>query len=244
MPKGRSGSAKDPKGKAQRRNGSSLKASWAEGNYHAQQGSDESDADESGGVQDIPFRLVTGRHCSTSWQAASAVHVQCYCHITPRHVCAQFVLMHLNQLLVGAPIAEVCRGSAPAGACRHLLQHMEQPCCMSMCACRRCGIWGTATKNAATGTRLMRLNVVSEMRLGTPFPGVILSPNGKSCVSMEDQDLIAAKGMAVVDCSWNRLEEVPFSETLHFCSVVLVLSSSRARPGCPAGRSKVSRRSW
>ena len=71
---------------------------------------------------------------------------------------------------------------------------------------------GHCDKKRCTGTRLMRLHVVSEMRLGTPFPGVILSPNGKRCVSVEDQELIAAKGLAVVDCSWNRLDDVPFSE--------------------------------
>ncbi len=43
-----------------------------------------------------------------------------------------------------------------------------------------------------------------------PFPGIILSPMGKACVSCQDKELIAVKGLAVVDCSWNRLEEVPF----------------------------------
>lgn len=43
-----------------------------------------------------------------------------------------------------------------------------------------------------------------------PFPGIILSPMGKACVSCQDKELIAVKGLAVVDCSWNRLDEVPF----------------------------------
>lgn len=42
------------------------------------------------------------------------------------------------------------------------------------------------------------------------FPGVIMSPVGRSCVSMEDADLIESKGLAVVDCSWNKLDDVPF----------------------------------
>ena len=29
-------------------------------------------------------------------------------------------------------------------------------------------------------------------------------------VSRQDADLIRAKGLAVVDCSWNRLDDVPF----------------------------------
>jgi pre-rRNA-processing protein TSR3 len=37
---------------------------------------------------------------------------------------------------------------------------------------------------------------------------------GTSCVSKEDADLIQRKGLAVVDCSWNRLDDVPFGERL------------------------------
>jgi hypothetical protein len=48
---------------------------------------------------------------------------------------------------------------------------------------------------------------------GVPFPGVILSPSGTRSVSQEDAELIRTKGLAVVDCSWNKLDEVPFGET-------------------------------
>lgn len=48
------------------------------------------------------------------------------------------------------------------------------------------------------------------------FPGVIMSPVGRSCVSMEDADLIESKGLAVVDCSWNKLDDVPFGMHLAF----------------------------
>ena len=47
-----------------------------------------------------------------------------------------------------------------------------------------------------------------------PFPGIILSPMGKACVSCQDKELIAVKGLAVVDCSWNRLDEVPFGGSI------------------------------
>ena len=56
----------------------------------------------------------------------------------------------------------------------------------------------------------MRQKLVSELRLGVTFAGVILSPVGESCVSAEDRELVGSKGLAVVDCSWNRLDEVPF----------------------------------
>ena len=71
---------------------------------------------------------------------------------------------------------------------------------------------GHCNKKRCTGTRLVRMKLVEELRFGATFPGIILSPNGKSVVSREDADLIASKGIAVVDCSWNRLDEVPFRE--------------------------------
>lgn len=69
---------------------------------------------------------------------------------------------------------------------------------------------GHCNKKKCTGSRLARLGLIEELRLGVTFPGIILSPNGKSCVSRQDAELIADKGIAVVDCSWNRLEDVPF----------------------------------
>lgn len=33
---------------------------------------------------------------------------------------------------------------------------------------------------------------------------------GRSCVSKQDMELVGNKGVAVVDCSWNRLDDVPF----------------------------------
>jgi pre-rRNA-processing protein TSR3 len=33
---------------------------------------------------------------------------------------------------------------------------------------------------------------------------------GRAVVSREDEHLITARGLAVVDCSWNRLDDVPF----------------------------------
>lgn len=56
----------------------------------------------------------------------------------------------------------------------------------------------------------MRQKLIVELRLGVSFPGVILSPMGQSCVSRQDRDIIGNKGLAVVDCSWNRLDDVPF----------------------------------
>lgn len=39
---------------------------------------------------------------------------------------------------------------------------------------------------------------------------VLDSPVGQQCVSREDYSSIKRKGLAVVDCSWARLADVPF----------------------------------
>ena len=43
-------------------------------------------------------------------------------------------------------------------------------------------------------------------------PFICFSPAGVQCVSREDQPLINKKGLAVVDCSWARLDDVPFAK--------------------------------
>jgi pre-rRNA-processing protein TSR3 len=74
--------------------------------------------------------------------------------------------------------------------------------------------WLKNTGISCAGTKLVRQGLVGELRLGVPFPGVVLSPVGRSCISREDRELISARGLAVVDCSWNRLEDVPFGPPL------------------------------
>jgi pre-rRNA-processing protein TSR3 len=96
----------------------------------------------------------------------------------------------------------------------------------------RLAMWdlGQCDKKRCTGTRLQRMGVIQELRLGQPFPGVVLSPMGTDCVSRADHDLMAVKGLAVVDCSWNRLDDVPFgdfpSRFSHMASMWIMCSTS------------------
>ncbi|XP_069140088.1 18S rRNA aminocarboxypropyltransferase-like isoform X2 [Argopecten irradians] len=63
-----------------------------------------------------------------------------------------------------------------------------------------------------SGRKLGRLGYVRTLSLKQKFNGLILSPLGKKCVSAEDRSIIMNYGLAVVDCSWAKLEETPFDK--------------------------------
>ncbi|CAG2100306.1 unnamed protein product [Medioppia subpectinata] len=65
-------------------------------------------------------------------------------------------------------------------------------------------------RKRCTGRKLVRLGLCSLLKLGHKFNGIILSPMAVKCVSPQDRDIVSRNGIAVVDCSWNRLNETPF----------------------------------
>lgn len=63
-----------------------------------------------------------------------------------------------------------------------------------------------------SGKKLERLGMIKNLRVGQKFSGVIVSPNGKGVVCPNDLEIVENYGAAVVECSWARLDEVPFNK--------------------------------
>jgi pre-rRNA-processing protein TSR3 len=63
-----------------------------------------------------------------------------------------------------------------------------------------------------SGKKLERLNLIKNLRIGQKFTGIVVSPNGKGVVCPNDLQIVEENGCAVVECSWARLDEVPFNK--------------------------------
>ena len=63
-----------------------------------------------------------------------------------------------------------------------------------------------------SGKKLERLGLITNLRIGQKFSGVVVSPNGKGVVCPNDREVVEANGAAVVECLWARLDEVPFNK--------------------------------
>lgn len=58
----------------------------------------------------------------------------------------------------------------------------------------------------------MRLRLIKNLKLGQHFKGLVLSPIAVATVNPQDRSIIESSGIAVVDCSWAKIEETPFNK--------------------------------
>ncbi|KAK6049989.1 Kae1-associated kinase Bud32, partial [Cooperia oncophora] len=82
-------------------------------------------------------------------------------------------------------------------------QKYEMPCKLAMYDFNQCD------PKRCSGRKLLRAGLISEVRLGSRFPGLVLSPTGKTTLAPSDRDFIDQYGLGVVDCSWKEVERTP-----------------------------------
>ncbi|RMD41984.1 hypothetical protein DV735_g3139, partial [Chaetothyriales sp. CBS 134920] len=84
-----------------------------------------------------------------------------------------------------------------------------------------CWDFGHCDAKRCSGKRLMHFGLMRELPVGQKFPGVVISPNAKRVVSPADRELLEQFGAAVVECSWVRVKEVPWSRIGGKCERLL-----------------------
>lgn len=72
-----------------------------------------------------------------------------------------------------------------------------------------------------SGKRLQHFGLLRQLPLNTKHPGVIISPNAKTILSPADTPLLEQHGAAVVECSWVRIAEIPWSRIGGKCERLL-----------------------
>jgi len=63
-----------------------------------------------------------------------------------------------------------------------------------------------------TGAKLARRGIFERMPLKQSFRGIVLSPKAKIPVSPADLEIVEKSGISLIDCSWARLQEIPFRQ--------------------------------
>ncbi|KAJ9048744.1 ribosome biogenesis protein tsr3 [Entomophthora muscae] len=61
-----------------------------------------------------------------------------------------------------------------------------------------------------SGKKLLRQGMITRLKVNQPFSGISLSPTGEQLVAPSDREIVAEFGVAVVEASWARIDEVPF----------------------------------
>ncbi|KAL6245820.1 ribosome biogenesis protein tsr3 [Rhinocladiella similis] len=84
-----------------------------------------------------------------------------------------------------------------------------------------CWDFGHCDAKRCSGKRLMHFGMMRELPIGQKYPGVVISPNAKRVISPADKELLEQYGAAVVECSWVRVQEIPWSRIGGKCERLL-----------------------
>jgi pre-rRNA-processing protein TSR3 len=84
-----------------------------------------------------------------------------------------------------------------------------------------CWDLGHCDPKRCSGKKLLRLGLIRDLHVGQRHNGVIITPNGKHTLSPADRPLLDQFGAAVVECSWARVSEVPWSKVGGKCERLL-----------------------
>ncbi|KMP08258.1 hypothetical protein CISG_09763 [Coccidioides immitis RMSCC 3703] len=84
-----------------------------------------------------------------------------------------------------------------------------------------CWDLGHCDPKKCSGKKLMHFGMMRDLPIGHKFPGVVISPNAKHTLSPADRPLLEQYGAAVVECSWVRVKEVPWSRIGGKCERLL-----------------------
>ncbi|TQS34850.1 hypothetical protein Golomagni_04752 [Golovinomyces magnicellulatus] len=84
-----------------------------------------------------------------------------------------------------------------------------------------CWDFGHCDPKRCSGKKLIKLNLMRELHVGQKHSGVIISPNAKETISPADRKIMEQFGAAVVECSWARTKEVPWTKIGGKCERLL-----------------------
>jgi len=72
-----------------------------------------------------------------------------------------------------------------------------------------------------SGKRLQHFGLLRPLAIGQKHSGIVISPNAKAILSPADTPLLEQYGAAVVECSWVRIKEIPWSRIGGKCERLL-----------------------
>jgi len=102
----------------------------------------------------------------------------------------------------------------------------------------RVALWefGQNDPKRDSGSKLFRLGYAQRIKVGQTFSGIVLSSEATSFLSPADTEIIAQHGVAGINCSWNRLEEIPFGsmgKSRHQRKLPLIFAANTVNYGKP-----------